>query len=224
MYKLLNVCNETYAEEHQVNPIQWKIVHPEGKNTYKDVSGWIVCKDFFNDYAFTLNTGKSFTIYGYNAGNMQPTDKNQDFFCALRGLVPNFYGNIDMFNGYLESQNLPQLTLEKGKTGEALLTIPRYYLNNTHHISLVSLIVRLCNIQKDFKTWESLCSFTDFEGGDSWKWERVVKKGAFFKVPEKLKEFVYYVGPDYNNKTVMDGYQLASLVHNNGVLSWQAQF
>ena len=224
MYKLTNTCNETYAEEHQFNPMQWKIVHPQGKNVYKDVSGWIVCKDFFNDYAYTLNTGKAFTIYGYSAGNMQPANKDQDFYVALRKLCDEFFDNIKVLNDYLISQKLPCVSLSPGKKGEALLTIPRYYLNNTHHISLITLIIRLLNNPIKFADWDALCKHSDFEGGDSWKWADVVSKGVFFNIPDSLREFVYYVDKNYNSKTVNEGYQLASLVHNNGVISWQKAF
>ena len=92
------------------------------------------------------------------------------------------------------------------------------------YISLLSLIVRIINTDKKFNDFEEVKKGEHLVDGDKSKWGQVVKKGTYFKLPKELHKYVWYAGKKMNSKTLKDEYSLPSLVHNNGVLSWQGQF
>lgn len=207
-----------YAEEGQTNPLRWTILSRNEDGSFTQESNVIKCKDFFNDYVYTYKTGKTFSIYSFAPGEMKIPKQGEPVFMEITGLTGAFVNNLDIFNEYLDKNNIPVVQSWKSDNGLVIKFDP-FYLENTYNISLVSLILRIINCNTAFKTWEEILKYVP-AGGDAWKWGDVVKKNTFFKVPEKLSKFVWYVNKDLNNEKVPDGYQIPQLVHNNGVISW----
>lgn len=210
---------EPYAEEHQPNPLTWYILKKTGKDTFVNVSAPIVCKDFFNDLAYTLMTGKSFGIYDFNAGKFK-LPANEPVYMLLTKTTPQFLTNLtSVLNPELLASQMPMIGAMEVDNGILVSFDPKFF-NNTYNISLVSLIIRLLNIEHSFKDFEEVKKYDGFPMKDQLKWNAVVAKNKWFSLPEKFKEYVWYCGPQHNSKTLTDEYQLSQLVHNNGVLSW----
>lgn len=211
-----------YSEIPQPNPLRWYIVVPKGAATYENVSGELKCKDFFNDLAFTIQTGKDFTIYGFNAGNYSPPKKDQPVYLAVKNTTPYFETNMKVLNKWLEKdQGFPAIGCEKSQEGLYLLTIPPIYWTKTYYTSLITLVIRLMNQEEAFSSFDEVIKKTTFAVQDQNLWKQVVAKKWFFKdLPAKLSKYIYYAGSAYNSEKGVDNYALSQTVHNNGVISW----
>lgn len=214
----------SYAEEHQDNPLLWMILSKKGEDLHQE-SGWLKCKDFFNDLAYTIQTGKNFTIYGFNAGTMNPPKKDEPVYMLIKGIQSAFFHNLSVVNSWLSDKKLPEIyTLNQEDQAE--IQFDPFYFKNTYNISLISLMLRVINCTRVFSSFEEICKAIHLPAGtgDRWKWDAVVKKGVFFNLPEKLKDYVWYCGPERNSKKPGPEYSLSNLVHNNGVIDWSNYF
>lgn len=210
---------EDYAEESQPNPLRWYILRQTAPECFENVSAPIVCKDFFNDLAYTLQTNKSFSIYGFNAGVFK-LPKDKPVYMLLTHTTEQFERNIcSVLNPWLLENQCPMIGMMKVDNG-LLISFTPWYFKNVYRISLVSLIIRLLNIDHKFDTFKEVVAYKKFPTKDQLKWNIVVAKNLFFNIPKKLDSYLWYCGPEYNSKTYKEGYQLSSFVHNNGVLEW----
>lgn len=223
MFKI-NLKEKTpYAEESQPNPLQWAILSRNPDDSFNQESAWIICKDFFNDLAYTIQTGDQFSIYGFNAGIMSPPKAGEYVYMALRRFKPHFLDNVHIFNEHLHEQGIPKINFSNA--GEYILVEwPSFFFTNTYYISLASLIIRLCNYDMKFNSWSDLTSCKTFPTKDQLKWDKVVQKGVYFNLPEELQSYVWYYNKTSNSKVDTPKYQLPGLVHNCGVLAWQNGF
>jgi hypothetical protein len=209
-----------YAEESQPNPLQWAIVSAESDGSFLQQSAWIICKDFFNDLAYSIQLGKHFRIYGFNAGEMKPPAKNDYVYMIVRKFTDTWMDNVDKVNDYLKSRGYPGVNLSNVDKENILLEWHPWFFENTYRISLMSLVIRLCNYGIKFNSWEDIVNCKTFPQRDQEKWNPVVKKGIFFDLPEYMNKFVWYYNDTTNSECAIEDYRIPGLVHNCGVLSW----
>lgn len=218
MFKVNIKHTGSYAEEGQTNPIRWINLKQVDAKTFESSSNWWKCKDFLNDLAYTYKTGKSFSIYGWNAGEVGHPEPGKPFWFAIKNLSEPFFHNIkNVLNPWLKTQGMPELQLVK--QDPVLLALDPKYFDNTYNISLITLIVRLCNYEMKFNNFQEVIDCTKFPSGDQDKWNAVTTKKKYFNIPDKFKKYVWYSTPEYNSEKDVD-YQISSLVHNNGVVDW----
>lgn len=219
----INITNKSaYAEEGQPNPMRWLLLSRNEDGSYKNESAWLKCKDFFNDLAYTIQTGKSFTIYGFNAGNMNPSKKGESVYMLLDVLTNNFVDNLVTINEWLvDEQGMPYIEWEIQKDDKVFIKLPPEYFKNTYNISLITLIIRLLNYDDlVFKSFKDLEKCKKFPHGDQWKWDTAVAKGIYFNLPKELEQYIWYQGKEYNNIKKSEGYDIPGLVHNCGLCAW----
>ena len=211
-----------YSEIPQPNPLRWYIVVPKGAATYENVSGEVKCKDFFNDLAYTIQTGRHFSIYGFNAGQYFPPTKDKPVYLAVKNTTQFFEANMKVLNQWLEEdQKFPTIGCEKSQEGLYLLTIPPIYWTKTYYTSLITLVIRLMNQEEAFSSFDEVIKKTTFAVQDQNLWKQVVAKKWFFKdLPAKLSKYIYYAGSAYNSEQGVSDYALSQTVHNNGVIGW----
>ena len=218
--KITFVNKPTYAEEGQPNPLRWCILSGTPETGFTNESSWLRCKDFFNDYAVAYNGGKRFQIYGFSTEKMNIPKKGEPVYMALDATTKAFPFNLGKFNTWLKDKDLPTIVYRPYE-GKWIIEIAPYYFSNTYHISLLSLIIRLCNMDVEFKDFESLTEYKSFPTKDQQKWDQVVAAKRFFNLPEQMKKYVWYASKDKNSELTPDSdYSLASLVHNCGILQW----
>lgn len=209
------------AEIFQPNPLRWAICKPDGKGNAEVISTWIKCKDFFNDLTYTIQTGKNFSIYGFNAASYSPPKKGQPVYFALKFLFPEFFHNMKILNSFLKEQGVPEIEVEKQQLNSALITVPGYYFERTYNTSLVTLLIRLMNVQTKFTSFDEVLKF-DYPQQELNLLNPVKTKGWWFnKFPEAGKKFVWHASKENNSDNPNLPY-ISTLVHNNGVLSWMA--
>lgn len=210
----------TYSEIGQPNPIRWAILSGTPETGFVNESSWLKCKDFFNDYVVAYNGGKRFGIYGFSTEHMNIPEKGQPVYMAVKDLTSSFLPNLNTLNG-----GLPEpVGVLKAEDDTVVLRIPAYYFENTYNISLISLMIRLCNIDYVFSSYEEFVNYKQHAGQDQNLWNNVVAKGKYFNLPDHLKGYVWYAGEQYNSTKEMQVYQMSSLIHNGGVVSWGAHF
>lgn len=218
--KINFVSKSPYAEEGQPNPIRWAILSTTDGNTFKNESAWLKCKDFLNDYCVAYNGGPRFAIYGFSTEGMSIPKKGESVYVAVKELTTSFLDNLKMLNKMLPAPIVEHSLAD----GIVILDMPPLFWKNTYNISLITLMIRLCNVEHKFASFEEFKKYKLFAQKDQMKWDQVAAKNMFFDIPKKFDEYVWYAGPNYNDKKECPTYQLASLVHNGGVLSWSKFF
>jgi hypothetical protein len=217
--KLIQKQHSGFSEISQPNPIRWAIISKVEDGVFQTECAWLKCKDFFNDYVFTRNTGKSFTIYSFSAS--WPIDKQQPLYLAIKNLEPHWADNFCVINEYLDKEGFPYIGLQD-LDDMYLLSVPDFYLKNTYYISLLSLIVRLCNYEVEFKNWQELVDYKDFPEQEQELWDTVVKKGWFFNLPNEGEDFLWYYDEKNNSKKIPGVNSI--LIHDCGVVAWSGKY
>lgn len=209
MPKITPTLVKSYSEISQDNPIRWEILYKVADDEYESQSGLIRCKDYFNELVRKYNTGEDSSIYRFDTEEIKLNDDGIYFRM-------HYIADMDVFNTNLSS-TVPDVTNEKLDKTTSLLFIPRKYFASTYLTSLVSYVIRICNVETLVGTLEeAITSATDRALKEDGK--ALAKKWGL-NVPEKYQQYWYYLGDKYNNKTHKTP-DSASMVHNNGVQSW----
>jgi hypothetical protein len=207
-----------YSEVPQVNNLRWKTLHKKG-NVLKDTCHWVKCKDFFNDSLAFNKNGVEFFMYSFQ--NNTPMNKEGMYF-LLTHLVEKslFLHNLSVLNQQLnldveatiKTVDVVGLT----KNDIVLLTPPEVW-KNTYILSLTTLLIRLCNYEYTFHSWDDF--FTEaamsVDGAIGNSTQKFVQKQGF-NVPEKYQKYWYYAGETYNSDADLQ----KSYIHNTGCEGW----
>jgi hypothetical protein len=216
--KLTN--NSTYAEVGQVNPLRWKTMFKDGDNSFVDQSGWWKCKDFLNDCVAFFKEGTKFSIYGWNNA-IKKNEEGVYHYLKNIGDTQKFLYNLEVVNKRLnEDLGCAVDYLPGDQPGTAIILLPTAVWESTYRISLITLLIRLCNYDQQFGSW-----------ADIWKKGSVVyTDGAFtpdaikmanelgFHVPDEYKQYWYFAGDAHNSvkQPKLTGY----IIHDNGCVGW----
>lgn len=223
MFKLKLTNKKTYGEVAQPNPIRWRILLRNGDNM-TDQSGKFKCKDFFNDVLAYYHTKTSFNMYSFE-NNVE--FNTEGLYVLLTEIEdnPRFIKNIcDGINQRLQKELGVQLSLFEQKKGSIILLIPHALFKNTYLISLVTLLIRVCNNDITFSCWE------DFFLEDSplltietsiLKDSKLFVKTQGFITPKAGEDCWFYATWGISSKTI-DGKVSSNsgVIHNNGIASW----
>jgi hypothetical protein len=221
MFNIKLSDNSTYAEEGQKNPLRWKTLYKEADGSFTDQSGWIKCKDFYNDSVAYFKEKSVFSIYAYK-NDIKKNDTGVYFLLKFVQDKKSFLHNLNVVNTRLHAD----LKCEVGywdlpAADEMLIHIPNELWETTYRISMITMVVRLCNYGNEYGTWESIWdthapvykvehSFTQQAKDNAQK--------MGFLVPDKFKDYWFYCGPKYNSKVAPK--TTGGTIHNNGVSNW----
>jgi len=213
MYKFTPILNKTYAEIEQANPLRWEILYRESEDSFISQSGYIKCKDFFNELVRKYNTGVDSSIYSFSTKDIKLNDAGVYF--RMYHTTPLFEDNIEKVLNTSKDSDL-HVTMEK-VDGATLLFIPRYYWTSTYLTSLVTFYIRCCNCEVALSSIDDLWAKTN-DAAIHDKGKALALKWGF-DVPEVYQQYWYYCN-DTNNSVKEPSPYSASIVHNNGVMSW----
>jgi hypothetical protein len=216
MYNISPALESTYSEIGQDNPIRWEILYREDETTFTSQSGLIRCKDFFNELTRKYCSGQNSSIYRFDTKTIKLNDEGVYFRLHNITNMGVFEENLETtINVGLDSDF--HVINERLNDTTSILFVPVYYFTSTYLTSLVSYVIRICNVNKKIGSFEdAVTNSKDVAIKDDGK--KLAIKWSF-NIPEKYQDYWYYLGDDYNNKTheTPDG---VSMVHNNGVQSW----
>ncbi len=215
---------ENYSEVSQRNPLRWMMLKPgKKKGEFIQDSYWLKCKDFFNDYVYArMKCGAPFQIYGFNTTAMALGTPTDPVFVLLKKYGTAFLDNMKVVNEWLKTnQGLSTIKLVE-QDNYVLVEFPPEYWMSTYNVSLISLIMRVVSGNTKLATFDDICKFVP--PGENHLWPPVVKKGKFFKIPDKFKDYVWYQDENNNSKKTKASYGNCYMVHDCGVIAWQENF
>lgn len=211
MYKITDPIKKTYSEIGQANPLRWEILFRESEDSFVSQSGLIKCKDFFNELVRKINSGQDSSIFDFGTKEIKVNEE---------GVYFRMHYTTSLFQSNIESvinTGANNVTTEALPDGTVLLFIPRYYWSNTYLTSLVTYYIRCCNcdvvLANVDELWEKTSDVAIHNQGKA----LALKWGL--SVPEEYSKYWYYCGDKFNSATDPTPYS-ASIVHNNGVMSW----
>lgn len=215
--------SENYSEVGQKNPLRWMLLKQVKKNQFVQDSYWLKCKDFFNDYVYArMKCGAPFQIFGFNTQEMSVGKPDEPVFVLLKNYGEAFLDNMKVVNKWLEKdQGLSTIKLTE-QDKYVLVEFPPEYWTSTYNVSMISLIMRVVSTKQELKTFADICKYVP--NGEGHLWPPVVKKGLFFKIPDKFKDYVWYQDEQNNSKKTKDSYGNCYMVHDCGVIAWQENF
>jgi hypothetical protein len=192
---------------------------PDG--TFIDQSGWIKCKDFYNDTVAYFKEGSVFSIYGYK----NAIKKNEEGVYFLLKFIkdkPTFFKNMDAVNEQLGSDlGCRVQVLDMDADDEVVVCVPLELWESTYRISMITMVVRLCNYGMLYKTWDDIWAdkapVNTVEQAFTTEAKANAKNRGFL-VPDKFKEYWFFAGPEYNS--TQNPALTGSIIHNNGVSNW----
>lgn len=213
--------NKTYAEVGQPNPLRWKTLFMEKDGSFTDQSGWVKCKDFYNDTVAFFKAGSVFSIYGYE-NNIK---KNKDgVYFLLRNIHDRdqFLHNIGVMNTQMEKDLGAQVVAwPQEAKDEMVVLLPNEVWESTYRISMVTMCVRLCNYGVKYDRWADFWTTNAPSHTIDHAFSPAAIKNAKtlgFKVPDKFSKYWYYCGDDYNSEKKPA--QTGGTIHNNGCTNW----
>jgi len=219
--KLILNNHSTYLEEGQKNPIRWKTLLKMEDGSFTDQSGWIKCKDFFNDSVAFFREGTRFSIYHYK-NDIKKNDEGVYFLLSGINDKPSFKDNLEVVNHQLfKDLGCVVQYIDHEDKDKAVILIPNALWETTYRISMISMCVRLCNYGYVYQEWADLWSTHAPVCTLEHSFTEDAKKNARelgFKVPEKFSKFWWYCGEKYNSDVVKGG--TGGTIHNNGVSNW----
>lgn len=219
MYKLKITHKNKYAEIDQANPLRWRIMHKRGDTLYSQ-SGLIKCKDFFNDVVAWKQAKQKFSIYQFS-NQIKFNREGVYFHLTEIANVDRFIHNGHVLNVRLYQDLKTKIAYIKQDDNSVIIVVPHKLWRNTYYISLATMMIRLCNYDKQYETWEDffdktapLCTIeTAFSKSTK---EYTLKNG--FKIPTKLRKLWFWAGNAYHAGN--QAKPMGSVIHNNGVNNW----
>lgn len=208
-----------YAEIDQPNPLRWRIMH-RSKDVLTSQSCLIKCKDFFNDVVAWKKAKKAFVIYSFknnikfNKGGvyLHLTEiDNRDLFLK----------NLNIVDTRLEQDLGVSLTLWNDTPTSIVVLIPQKIFNSTYYISLLSMMIRLCNYNTEYTTWDSIfdenAPLNTVEEAFNDNAKAFTQKNGF-KLLTKYRKLWYNSTNGWDSASGKD--LIGSIIHNNGVCDW----
>ena len=210
-----------YAEVDQPNPLRWRIMH-RSKDVLTSQSCLIKCKDFFNDVVAWKKAKKSFTIYGFK-NNIKFNREGLYVHLTEIDSIDVFLHNLNIMNARLHQDLGVEISVSKNAEGEntVVVLIPHKVFSNTYYISLLTMLIRLCNYNTKYEDWDSIfdekAPINTIEEAFTDKAKTFTQKNGF-KLLTKYRKLWYNSTDGWNS---LSGKELiASIIHNNGVCDW----
>ena len=215
MYTFKATPAHTCHQSPQNNSLRWQVLFRDGDVFYPQTAVFM-CKDYLNDVVAKYH-GWQVTAYGLNNNCLK---LNEDgVWLLLTGIY-----NMDTFTKNLEvcvQNENPEnpLTMEV-INGTLLMFVPRFYFTSTYLISLLSYVIRVCNAQTLFKSYEALFKSTEARSdpacsGNGGK----IALGWKFNIPEELSKYWIYYGSKHNSDN-LEPMGHGPTIHNCGIMGW----
>ena len=220
MFKTKITHKTSYSEVPQPNPLRWRIMYRD-KDILTSQSGLIKCKDFFNDMVAYQNAKLKFHIYGFKN---DVKFNRYGVYLLLTGIADRdkFFANLDVLNARIEQDLGTKVSYYKASRGKnrAIVHIPKPLWKSTYYISLVTMMIRLCNYNYSYQKWEDFfnkdapINTVDTAFNDKAK---ALTKEQGFALPQ-AKDYWFFARFGFNsgsNKPMSN-----SIIHNNGCSDW----
>jgi hypothetical protein len=208
-----------YTESAQANPLRWQIMSRE-KDVLTSQASVMKCKDYFNDLV-ALRHGHTFTVYGFK--NDTVTFNKWGLYILLTGIAkPDLF--IENVNNSINTRMKEDLGTSircwKQPDNSVVIRIPNKVWENTYAVSLVTMMLRVCNNNIELNSWDDLYGDASplntversFTAG-----AKTLTKKVGFKAPI---DTWYHYNTQYNGINGWTAGIGGMTIHNNGCSSW----
>ena len=189
------------------------------KDVLTSQSCLIKCKDFFNDVVAWKKAKKAFVIYSFK--NNIKFNRN-GLYVLLTEISDEkiFLSNIEIVEQRLWQDLRETLVMDRVDDGFVVL-IPHKVFSNTYYISLFSMLIRLCNYNTEYTTWDSIfdenAPLNTVEEAFNDNAKAFTQKNGF-KLLTKYRKLWYNSTNGWNSASGKE--LIGSIIHNNGVCDW----
>jgi hypothetical protein len=202
-----------YGEIPQQNPIQYALYQLEADDKWVPDSAWFKCRDFFNEFVGVYNNHRV-KIYNFDFRGKKLPDYG--VWLRLRNLYSNFFHNIELLRPVLSELDVELNVVPLAdKPSEAFTLLPRKLFENTFLISKVTLLIRMCNANVNYESYDDLLA-------KSQEPLYIMNRDAFNKrgltLPKEYSDFWYYSSKQYNSKSKN---HIDVIVHDCGFKNWE---
>jgi hypothetical protein len=214
-----NTGSSPYTESPQANPLRWMIMYRE-KDVLTSQAAVMRCKDYFNDLV-ALRQGHVFSIYGFKNDTVK--FNKWGLYILLTGInKPDLF--IDNVNKSINVRMKEDLSTSvrcwKQPDGSVVIRIPNKVWENTYAVSLVTMMLRVCNNNIELNSWDELYGdqspLNTMERSFTAQAKKLTKKIGF-KAPI---DTWYYYNTQYNGVNGWTTSVGGLTVHNNGCSAW----
>lgn len=220
MFKIniLKTHNKQYAELDQPNPVRWRIMHRKD-DVLTSQTSLIKCKDFFNDIVAWKKAKKLIEIYNFK-NRIRFNKEGLYFHLTEISDVDKFVYNLYVLNARLR-QDLKTEIMCAPRENSVILLIPHILWRNTYYISLVSMMLRLCNYNVKYEKWDDFfddeAPLNTIEDAFTAQAKKFTQKNGF-KLLTKYRKLWYNSSNGWNSASTKP--LTPSVIHNNGVCDW----
>lgn len=208
----------SYAEIDQPNPLRWRIMH-RSKDVLTSQSCLIKCKDFFNDVVAWKKAKKAFVIYSFK-NNIKFNREGLYLFLTEIENRELFMNNLEIVQEKLLQDLKDTFAFSEHEDGIVVL-IPHKVFNSTYYISLLSMLIRLCNYNIKYEDWDSIfdenAPLNTVEEAFNDNAKAFTQKNGF-KLLTKYRKLWYNSTNGWDSASGKD--LIGSIIHNNGVCDW----
>jgi len=221
MFKINITHKNTYAEIDQANPLRWRIMHRD-KQTLTSQSGLMKCKDFFNDVVAWRKSNKKFGIYSFQ-NDIKFNRAGVYFILSHIYDKKMFLQNLSIVNERLKTDlNVKISTYSYPKDSTRLIIhIPNALWESTYRISLVTMLIRVCNYNMVYTTWDEIFSkdapMCTTEKAFNPETIKFTQENGFI-LPEKFQKYWYFARFGWNSEAAKP--ITPTVIHNNGCTDW----
>jgi len=232
--------NNSLVESAQKNPLRW-VCLKKRLDIFTNTTPVFKCKDYFNDFVVHRHMKKIFSQYGMKS-NEAKFDRKGGMWVLLANVTSYLASNIEncintefglTWGIKLVYQDLEADTVEgnldsleaygyvnRNKFG--LLYIPKEALTNTLRISLMTLLIRNCNIDHQLYNYDELIQPELAMDGqlDNARYNMLKERKYNFA---SEKDFVYHCGEYTNSQVEWKDYDKTT-VHNCGIMGFTNAF
>jgi hypothetical protein len=217
--KILDKHKGTYAELDQPNPLRWRIMHRKG-DTLVSQSCMLKCKDFFNDVVAWKKAKKSFVIYGFN-NNIKFNKEGLYLYLTEISNPDMFLYNLFIVDERMIADLGVEIEYVAREDNTVVVLIPHKLFSSTYYISLLTMLIRLCNYNIRYEDWDSFfdkkAPINTIEEAFTDRAIAFAQKNGF-KLLTKYRKLWYNSTNGWNSEA--DKPLTASVIHNNGVCDW----
>jgi len=233
--------NNSLVESSQNNPLRWVCLKKRLGN-FTNTTPVFKCKDYFNDFVVHRHTKKIFSQYGMKS-NEAKFDRKGGMWVLLANVTSYLASNIencintefgptwgiklvyqDLEAGEVEGElsNLAVYGHSDYQVKCGLLYIPKEALTNTLRISLMTLLIRNCNIDHQLYNYDELIQPELAMDGqlDNARYNMLKERKYNFT---SEKGFVYHCGEYTNSRVEWKDYEKVT-VHNCGIMGFTNSF
>jgi len=233
--------NNSLVESSQNNHLRW-VCLKERQGNFTNTTPIFKCKDYFNDFVVHRHMKKIFSQYGMKS-NEAKFDRKGGMWVLLANVTSYLASNIencintefgptwgiklvytelehDVVGGDTDCFCAYQSTHVHVKFG--LLYIPKEALTNTLRISLMTLLIRNCNIDHQLYNYDELIQPELAMDGQLDNGRYTMLKERKYNFASE-KEFVYHCGQYTNSQVEWKDYEKVT-VHNCGIMGFTNAF